>query len=93
MLEFRSNNTAHQPVIDVLALIVRYAHSTAQYYPAGEHVIFDGAVDPIWADLLSSVDSRKQTRVIRHVYEACVLSGAPRSAALQDLGRRRARMA
>ena len=72
VLEFRSNNTAHQPVIDALALIVRYAHSTAQYYPAGEHVIINGAVDPIWADLLTGVDSRKQTRVIRHVYEACV---------------------
>jgi hypothetical protein len=36
VLEFRSNNTAHQPVIDALALIVRYAHSTGQYYPAGE---------------------------------------------------------
>ena len=72
VLEFRSNNTAHQPVIDALALIVRYAHSTGQYYPAGEHVIINGAVDPIWADLLTGVDSRKQTRVIRHVYEACV---------------------
>ena len=72
VLEFRSNNTAHQPVIDALGLIVRYAHSTGQYYPLGEHVIINGAVDPIWADLLTSVDSRKQTRVIRHVYEACV---------------------
>jgi hypothetical protein len=73
VLEFRSNNTAHQPVIDALGLIVRYAHSTGHYYPAGEDVIINGAVDPIWADLLTSVDSRKQTRVIRHVYEACVL--------------------
>ena len=53
VLEFRSNNTAHQPVIDALALIVRYAHSTAQYYPLGEHVVLDGAVDPGWADLLT----------------------------------------
>ncbi len=72
VLEFRSNNTAHQPIIDALALIVRYAHATGQYYPAGERVIMKGAVDPIWSDLLTSVDSRKQTRVIRHVYEACV---------------------
>ncbi|MEO8969345.1 MAG: Tn3 family transposase, partial [Solirubrobacteraceae bacterium] len=72
VLEFRSNNKAHQPIIDALALIARYAHATGQYYPAGEHVIIKGAVDPIWADLLTSVDSRKQTRVIRHVYEACV---------------------
>jgi hypothetical protein len=72
VLEFRSNNTAHQPIIDALALIVRYAHSSAKYYPLGEPVVLDGAVDPIWADLLTSVDSRGRTRVIRHVYEACV---------------------
>ena len=72
VLEFRSNNKAHQPIIDALALIVRYAHASGQYYPVGEHVIIKGAVDPIWSDLLTSVDSRKQTRVIRHVYEACV---------------------
>jgi TnpA family transposase len=72
VLEFRSNNTAHQPIIDALDLIARYAHSTGQYYPAGEHVVIKGAVDPIWADLLTSTDSRKHTRVIRHVYEACV---------------------
>lgn len=72
VLEFRSNNTAHQPIIDALKLIARYAHSTGQYYPAGEDVVIKGAVDPIWADLLTTTDSCKQTRVIRHVYEACV---------------------
>ena len=72
VLEFRSNNTAHQPVIDALTLIVRYAHSSAQYYPLGEHVVLDGAVDPGWADLLTATDSRGRTRIIRSVYEACV---------------------
>jgi hypothetical protein len=72
VLEFRSNNTAHQPVIDALELIVRYAHSSAQYYPVGEHVVLDGAVDPGWADLLTQTDSRGRTRIIRNVYEACV---------------------
>jgi hypothetical protein len=56
VLEFRSNNTAHRPVIDALALIVRYAHSSAQYCPLGEHVVLDGAVDPGWADLLTAGD-------------------------------------
>lgn len=72
VLEFGSSNTAHQPVIDALGLIVRYAQSTARYYPLGEHVVIDGAVDPGWADLLLDVDSRKRTRIIRNVYEACV---------------------
>ena len=72
VLEFRSNNTAHQPVIDALTLIVRYAHCSAQYYPLGEHVVLDGAVDPGWADLLTQIDSRGRTRIMRSVYEACV---------------------
>jgi hypothetical protein len=72
VLEFRSNNTAHQPVIDALTLVVRYAHSSAQYYPLGEHVVLDGAVDPGWADLLTATDSRGRTRIVRSVYEACV---------------------
>jgi len=72
VLEFRSNNTAHQPVIDALALIVRYAHSSAKYYPLGEHVVLDGAVETGWADLLTQTDSRGRTRIIRSVYEACV---------------------
>jgi rhamnose utilization protein RhaD (predicted bifunctional aldolase and dehydrogenase) len=31
VLEFRSNNSAHQPVIDALGLIVRYAHDGGTY--------------------------------------------------------------
>jgi hypothetical protein len=72
VLEFRSSNTAHQPVIDALQLIVRYAHATATYYPVGEHVVLHGAVDADWTELLTRTDSRGRTRVVRGVYEACV---------------------
>jgi DNA-binding cell septation regulator SpoVG len=72
VLEFRSNNTAHQPVIDALQLIVRYAHHGATYYPVGEHVVLDGAVNADWTDLLTKTDSKGRTRVVRGVYEACV---------------------
>jgi hypothetical protein len=33
VLEFRSNNKAHQPIIDALTLIVRYAHATGRTIP------------------------------------------------------------
>jgi TnpA family transposase len=72
VLEFRSNNTAHQPVIDALGLIVRYAHHGGTYYPLGEHVVLDGAVNAEWTELLNKTDSRGRTRVLRSVYEACV---------------------
>ncbi len=72
VLEFRSNNTAHQPVIDALGLIVRYAHHGGTYYPLGEHVVLDGAVNADWTELLTRTDSRGRDRVVRGVYEACV---------------------
>ena len=72
VLEFRSNNTAHQPVIDALGLIVRYAHHGGTYYPLGEHVVLDGAVNADWTELLTKTDSRGRDRVVRGVYEACV---------------------
>jgi hypothetical protein len=72
VLQFRSNNAAHQPVIDALALIVRYADHGGTYYPLGEHVVLDGAVNADWTELLTKTDSRGRTRVVRGVYEACV---------------------
>jgi TnpA family transposase len=72
VLEFRSNNTAHQPVIDALQLIVRYAHHGGTYYPLGEHVVLAGAVNADWTELLTKTDSMGRTRVVRGVYEACV---------------------
>jgi hypothetical protein len=37
VLDFRSNNTGHRPVIDALALVARYAKAgNTTYYPLGE---------------------------------------------------------
>jgi hypothetical protein len=91
LLEFGSNNTAHQPVVDALALIVRYAHHGGTYYPLGEHVVLEGAVNADWnraahQDRLARADpcGARRLRGVR-------LSGAARAAAVQgDLGRRRA---
>ena len=38
VLEFRSNNATHRPVLDALALIQRHADARLTYYPAGESV-------------------------------------------------------
>jgi TnpA family transposase len=73
VLEFRSSNTAHRPVIEALDLIVRHAGESAQLYPAEETVVLDGVVRPDWEDLLVEIDSRGRKRIVRTVYEACVL--------------------
>jgi hypothetical protein len=51
VLEFRSNNTAHRPVLDALELIARYAHaSKLSYYPTGETVPAPAGIDEDWRE-------------------------------------------
>lgn len=47
MLAIRSNNTAHQPVADALALVKRYTSTTSVYYPTDETVPIAGVVRPM----------------------------------------------
>jgi TnpA family transposase len=81
VLQFRSNNTAHQPVIEALDLLSRYAgrSSSVRSYAADEHVPLAGVVPADWLDAV--VDERG--RVERIPYELCVLR------ALRDALRRR----
>jgi len=79
-LEFRSNNAAHRPVTDALALLGRYAHREGvRFYDPAERVPMEGVVPPEWREAV--VDERG--RVERVPYELCVLS------ALRDAVRRR----
>ncbi len=80
-LEFRSNNTAHQPIIEALDLLRRYAERSGavRYYTTGETVPLVGVVQSDWHDAV--VDDRG--RVERIAYELCVLR------ALRDGLRRR----
>ena len=73
VLEFRSNNTTHRPVLDALELIARYADArNLRYYPLGE----TGAGAPrhlpatgrSWCTRPTSAGRR---RVVRMVYEIC----------------------
>ena len=72
VLQFRSNNSAHRPVIEALDLIVRHARASARFYPPEEPVVLEGVVRTDWEDLVVEVDSRRRKRVVRTVYEACV---------------------
>ena len=70
VLEFRSNNTAHRPVIDALALIRRYARSAnLTYYPVGEDVPAHRGTAGDWSDLVFRTDARGRRRTARTVYE------------------------
>jgi hypothetical protein len=44
VLEFQSNNDLHRPVIEVLELLKKYAHSKARYYDSSEEIPIDGVL-------------------------------------------------
>ncbi len=63
VLEFRSTNTAHQPVIEALKLIARYARAgNLTYYPAGETAPAHRETTGEWADLVYRPDKHGRRR-------------------------------
>lgn len=71
-LDFRSSNTAHQPVLDAVAVVLRNAGSTSRYYPTSEKPPVAGVVAKDWPALVTKPDSRGRDRIVRTVYEICV---------------------
>ena len=70
VLQFRSNNTAHRPVLDALGLIGRYAVAgNLRYYPLDEQVPTHRGCGGDWAELVYQADMRGRRRVVRMVYE------------------------
>ena len=70
VLDFRSSNSTHQPVVRALALVARYANvGNATYYPPGETVPVHRGMSGDWADVVHRTDTRGQRRVVRTVYE------------------------
>ncbi|WP_331724139.1 Tn3 family transposase (plasmid) [Streptomyces atratus] len=70
VLEFRSSNHTHRPVIEALALVARYANAgNTSYYPLGETVPVHKAMGGDWAEVVHRADKRGRRRVVRMVYE------------------------
>jgi len=72
-LDFRSNNQAHRPVLDALAVIARHAARKIRCYPASEWVPLVGVVPVAWRDAVLECDALGRPRVNRIAYEICVL--------------------
>ena len=69
VLEFRSS-AAHQPVVEALELIRRFAGAgNITYYPVGEVVPMHRGVRGDWEDVVHRPDTRGRRRVVRMVYE------------------------
>ncbi len=73
VLEFRSNNDIHRPVIDALNLIKKYVGSTQRYYSKEDEVMIDGVLKNSWRDIVVEIDANGQEIVNRVNYEINVL--------------------
>ncbi|MDJ0575698.1 MAG: Tn3 family transposase [Xenococcaceae cyanobacterium MO_234.B1] len=73
LLEFRSNNDIHQPVIEALKLLKKYANSKQRYYDSEEKVPIEGVLKKSWQEILIETDTDGNERINRINYEICVL--------------------
>ncbi len=73
VLEFRSNNDIHRPVIEALELLKKYANSKARYYDSSEEIPIDGVLKSNAKEILLETDSEGNERINRINYEICVL--------------------
>lgn len=73
MLEFRSNNDIHRPVIVALELLKKYAQSQARYYEKEEEIPIDGVLKSGWKEILLEKDPDGKERINRINYEISVL--------------------
>lgn len=80
-LVFRSNNTAHRPIINALVLLAVYVEKDTKqrHYDTGDVAPIDGVVPNAWREAVTD----EKGRVERIPYELCVLL------ALRDALRRR----
>src|SRR5256884_1500878 len=73
MLDVRSSNSMHQPVVRALNLVKRYAVTPGVYYPVDEDMPLEGVVRPMWQELVAEKDKDGEQRINRVNYELCVL--------------------
>jgi hypothetical protein len=69
VLQFRSNNDQHQPVIEALDLVQQYAGSRRRFYDADEDVPLDGVVPKEWQGSVVDPDRHGQPRINRINHE------------------------
>lgn len=72
-LEFRSNNSAHRPVIEALELLKRHRNSGQQYFTADDQAPIEGVIRRKWRDIVMESDKDGNECVNRINYEICVL--------------------
>lgn len=72
VLDFRSSNDRHEPVIEALKLIERHKDSSTTYLPLGGTIPLEGVVRKDWLEFAIFTPDKGSKGVMRTVYEACV---------------------
>ncbi len=67
VLEFRSNNEKHRPVLQAIDILRKYANSKASTYPLHEGVPLDGVVRAHWQHAVMESDKSGNERVNSHL--------------------------
>ena len=73
LLDIRSNNEVHRPVIQALSVVKRYARTSLVHYPLDEEVPMEGVVKPGFRELVEEKDAQGELRINRINYELSVL--------------------
>jgi len=74
VLDFRSNNAIHRPVLEALAWLVRLRHDKRRMIRLDEGLPIDGVIPTKWRDLIIEIDKAGVKRINRINYEICVLT-------------------
>ena len=73
ILDFRSNNEIHKPVIRALDIVKKYADISQRYLPLSEDIPVDGVVPAAYKEIVIEKDEKGKERINRINYEICVL--------------------
>lgn len=73
ILDFRSNNEVHRPVIRALELIKKYANTGLHYFPLANDIPIDGVIRTAYKEIIIEKDDKGQERINRINYEISAL--------------------
>lgn len=73
LLEFRSNNEIHKPVIEALELLEKYMGSRERYYDSDENVPTEDIISTSISELILEPNSDGSVKINRINYELAVL--------------------
>lgn len=73
LLEFRSNNDTHKPVIDALGVVQQFMDSKVKYLELGGAIPVDGIIKSGWKNTIIQKDNHGNLLIEKVEYEICVL--------------------